>query len=82
MKFDAAPWGTGGLQSDWRKRWSMVLAPVHARLQHWSVLIEIERRPGTAEAYHRAEYRAQLAASPEPSCAGVSLAVSRQRRSS
>ncbi|AWW38985.1 MULTISPECIES: DUF6247 family protein [Streptomyces] len=40
------------------------LGPVHACLQHWSALIEIERHPRTAKAYHRAEYLAQLATSP------------------
>ncbi|MEV7284450.1 DUF6247 family protein [Streptomyces sp. NPDC093252] len=41
------------------------LAPVHACLRHWSALIEIERHPRTAKEYHRAEYLAQLATSPE-----------------
>lgn len=40
-------------------------APVHACLRHWSALIEIERHPGTAKEYHRAEYLAQLAGSQQ-----------------
>lgn len=34
---------------------------MHAYLHHWAALIEIERHPGTAKAYHRAEYLAQVA---------------------
>lgn len=41
------------------------LKPVHAYLSHWAALIEIERHPETARAYHRAEYLAQVAAAPE-----------------
>lgn len=38
------------------------LGPVQAYLAHWAALIEIERHPETAKAYHRAEYLAQIAA--------------------
>ncbi|MFF9124497.1 DUF6247 family protein [Streptomyces sp. NPDC014889] len=41
------------------------LGPVHAYLNHWAALIEIERHPETARAYHRAEYLAQVATAPE-----------------
>ncbi|MER5292710.1 DUF6247 family protein [Streptomyces pharetrae] len=41
------------------------LAPVHAYLSHWAALIEIERHPETAKAYHRAGYLAQVATTPE-----------------
>ncbi|MCI3272263.1 DUF6247 family protein [Streptomyces cylindrosporus] len=41
------------------------LAPVHAYLAHWAALLEIERYPETARAYHRAEYLAQVATVPE-----------------
>jgi hypothetical protein len=41
------------------------LKPVHAYLAHWAALIEIERHPETAKRYHRAEYLARIAASPE-----------------
>ncbi|MFJ8083490.1 DUF6247 family protein [Streptomyces sp. NPDC096205] len=41
------------------------LKPVHAYLAHWAALIEIERHPETAKRYHRAEYLARTAASPE-----------------
>lgn len=37
------------------------LKPVHAYLSHWAVLIEIERHPAMAKAYHRAEYLARIA---------------------
>jgi hypothetical protein len=40
------------------------LGPVHAYLAHWAALIEIERHPETAKAYHRAEYLAHIAADP------------------
>ncbi|MGW7301278.1 DUF6247 family protein [Streptomyces sp. NPDC054829] len=41
------------------------LGPVHACLAHWATRIEIERHPGTAKAYRRAEYLAQVATTPE-----------------
>ncbi|GHI90789.1 MULTISPECIES: DUF6247 family protein [Streptomyces] len=41
------------------------LAPVHAYLRHWAALIEIERHPALAKAYHRAEYLARIATTPE-----------------
>ncbi|MFD7710110.1 DUF6247 family protein [Streptomyces sp. NPDC059785] len=41
------------------------LGPVHAYLAHWAALIEIERHPEYARAYHRAEYLAQVATTPE-----------------
>ncbi|WP_320780059.1 DUF6247 family protein [Streptomyces sp. CRN 30] len=41
------------------------LKPVHAYLAHWAALIEIERHPETARAYHRAEYLAQVATTPD-----------------
>jgi hypothetical protein len=41
------------------------LGPVHAFLAHWAALLEIERHPETARAYHRAEYLAQVATAPE-----------------
>ncbi|WP_367322333.1 DUF6247 family protein [Streptomyces sp. HUAS ZL42] len=41
------------------------LSPVHAYLAHWAALLEIERHPETARAYHRAEYLAQIATLPE-----------------
>ncbi|MEU2740360.1 DUF6247 family protein [Streptomyces sp. NPDC007095] len=37
------------------------IKPVHAYLDHWAALIEIERHPEAAKAYHRAEYLAHLA---------------------
>lgn len=40
------------------------LGPVHAYLAHWAALIEIERHPETARAYHRAEYLAHIATGP------------------
>jgi hypothetical protein len=40
------------------------LGPVHAYLAHWAALIEIERHPETAKAYHRAEYLAHIATDP------------------
>ncbi|MGW2718202.1 DUF6247 family protein [Streptomyces sp. NPDC001492] len=40
------------------------LGPVHAYLAHWAALIEIERHPGAAKAYHRAEYLGHIAAEP------------------
>lgn len=39
--------------------------PVHAYLAHWATLVEIERHPGTARAYHRAEYLARIATTPD-----------------
>ncbi|MFD7877083.1 DUF6247 family protein [Streptomyces sp. NPDC059766] len=41
------------------------LRPVHAFLNHWAALIEIERHPETAKAYHRAEYLAHVAVKPD-----------------
>jgi hypothetical protein len=41
------------------------IRPVHAYLAHWAALLEIERHPGTAKAYHRAEYLARLAVTPD-----------------
>lgn len=41
------------------------LRPVHACLNHWAALLEIERFPGVATAYHQATYRAQVASTPE-----------------
>lgn len=41
------------------------LRPVHAYLNHWAALIEIERFPGVAKAYHQATYLAQVASTPE-----------------
>ncbi|MBC2904602.1 DUF6247 family protein [Streptomyces cupreus] len=41
------------------------LKPVHAYLDHWAALIEIERHPETAKAYHRAEYLAHVSTTPE-----------------
>jgi hypothetical protein len=41
------------------------LKPVHAYLAHWAALIEIERHPETARAYHRAEYLAQISTAPK-----------------
>lgn len=41
------------------------LKPVHACLNHWAALIEIERQPETAEAYHRAEHLAHIATTPD-----------------
>ncbi|MCI3241289.1 DUF6247 family protein [Streptomyces spinosisporus] len=41
------------------------LSPVHAYLAHWAALLEIERHPDTARAYHRAEYLAQVATAPD-----------------
>ncbi|MFE2263473.1 DUF6247 family protein [Streptomyces griseosporeus] len=41
------------------------LGPVHAYLAHWAALIEIERHPASAKAYHRAEYLAQIATDPD-----------------
>ncbi len=41
------------------------LGPVHAYLSHWAALIEIERHPATASEYHRAEYLAQIATTPD-----------------
>ncbi|MBY8339888.1 DUF6247 family protein [Streptomyces spinosirectus] len=41
------------------------LGPVHAYLAHWAALLEIERHPETARAYHRAEYLAQVASAPD-----------------
>ncbi|MEU0074759.1 DUF6247 family protein [Streptomyces sp. NPDC006332] len=41
------------------------LKPVHAYLAHWAALIEIERHPETARAYHRAEYLAQISSTPK-----------------
>ncbi|MFF1293342.1 MULTISPECIES: DUF6247 family protein [unclassified Streptomyces] len=40
------------------------LGPVHAYLSHWAALLEIERPPETAKAYHRAEYLAHITAEP------------------
>ncbi|MCT7352776.1 DUF6247 family protein [Streptomyces sp. 15-116A] len=37
------------------------LKPIHAYLSHWAALIEIERHPAMAKAYHRAEYLARVA---------------------
>ncbi|MCM1969844.1 DUF6247 family protein [Streptomyces sp. G1] len=41
------------------------LRPVHACLRHWATLIEVERHPGTAQAYRHAEYMARVATTPE-----------------
>ncbi|MFI6441587.1 DUF6247 family protein [Streptomyces sp. NPDC050759] len=41
------------------------LGPVHAYLAHWAAVLEIERHPETARAYHRAEYLAQVATTAE-----------------
>ncbi|MDH6218345.1 DUF6247 family protein [Streptomyces pseudovenezuelae] len=41
------------------------LKPVHAYLDHWAALIDIERHPETARSYHRAEYLAHVATAPE-----------------
>ncbi|MFF4567353.1 DUF6247 family protein [Streptomyces sp. NPDC001435] len=41
------------------------LRPVHACLNHWAALLEIERHPETARAYHRAEYLAHVATASE-----------------
>ncbi|MEV5014045.1 DUF6247 family protein [Streptomyces sp. NPDC053780] len=41
------------------------LKPVHAYLWHWAALIEIERHPAVAKAYHRAEYLAQVSPTPD-----------------
>jgi hypothetical protein len=41
------------------------LKPVHAYLSHWAALIEIERHPSLAQRYHRAEYLAHVATTPE-----------------
>ncbi|MFD7702705.1 DUF6247 family protein [Streptomyces caelestis] len=37
------------------------LKPVRAYPSHWAALIEIERHPATAQAYHRAEHLARIA---------------------
>ncbi|MCX5558581.1 DUF6247 family protein [Streptomyces sp. NBC_00038] len=41
------------------------IKPVHAYLLHWAALIEIERHPETAKAFHRAEYLAHVATEPD-----------------
>ncbi|MFJ8360353.1 DUF6247 family protein [Streptomyces sp. NPDC093984] len=41
------------------------IKPLHAYLTHWGALIEIERHPETAKAYHRAEYLARTANTPD-----------------
>ncbi|WAZ22458.1 DUF6247 family protein [Streptomyces cinnabarinus] len=41
------------------------LKPVHAYLDHWAALVEIERYPETAKAYHHAEYLAHVSTTPE-----------------
>ncbi|MGM9379867.1 DUF6247 family protein [Streptomyces antibioticus] len=41
------------------------LKPVHAYLAHWAALIEIERHPAVARRYHRAEYLARNATTPQ-----------------
>ncbi|GAA4043607.1 hypothetical protein GCM10022233_10990 [Streptomyces shaanxiensis] len=41
------------------------LKPVHAYLEHWAALIEIERHPEAARAYHRAGYLAHVATAPD-----------------
>jgi len=41
------------------------IKPVHAYLAHWATLIEIERHPETAKAYHQAEYLAHIATTPD-----------------
>jgi hypothetical protein len=41
------------------------IKPVHAYLIHWAALIEIERYPERAKAYHRAEYLAHVATAPD-----------------
>jgi hypothetical protein len=50
------------------------LKPVHAYLGHGAALIEIERHPETAKAYHRAEYLAHLATAPEEARAHLTTA--------
>ncbi|WP_042423596.1 DUF6247 family protein [Streptacidiphilus anmyonensis] len=34
------------------------IAPIQAFVAHWAAVVEIERRPETARAYHRADYLA------------------------
>ncbi|MEU6230365.1 DUF6247 family protein [Streptomyces sp. NPDC047042] len=41
------------------------IRPLHAYLAHWASLIEIERHPETAKAYHQAEYLAHIATTPD-----------------
>ncbi|MGW1158755.1 DUF6247 family protein [Streptomyces sp. NPDC002513] len=50
------------------------LGPVHAYLHHWATLIEIERNPETARAYHRAAYLAHVATAPEEAREHVAMA--------
>ena len=40
------------------------IEPIHAFLAHWAAVIEIERFPDLAAAYHQAEYMARMATAP------------------
>ncbi|MFE0508956.1 DUF6247 family protein [Streptomyces sp. NPDC058964] len=50
------------------------LKPVHVYLNHWAALIEIERHPEKAKAYHRAEYLAHVATEPDEARGHLSTA--------
>ncbi|CAL9504339.1 hypothetical protein SUDANB70_03515 [Streptomyces sp. enrichment culture] len=58
------------------------LKPVHAYLSHWAALIEIERHPAVARAYHRAEYLARIATAPDEAREHLALAGSLYREAS
>jgi hypothetical protein len=38
------------------------IGPVRGFLEHWAAIVEIERVPETAKAFHRARYLADIAA--------------------
>lgn len=50
------------------------IKPVHAYLNHWAALIEIERHPGMAKAYHHAEYLAHVATAPDEARTHLTMA--------
>ncbi|MER7487087.1 DUF6247 family protein [Streptomyces sp. NPDC126497] len=55
------------------------LKPVHAYLSHWAALIEIERHPAMAQAYHRAEYLARIATTADEARTHLATASSLYR---
>ncbi|KIQ62816.1 hypothetical protein TR51_28245 [Kitasatospora griseola] len=48
--------------------------PIRSFVAHWAAVLEIERRPATARAYHRSNYLANHAASVEE-CRRHAIAV-------
>ncbi|MBV2152626.1 hypothetical protein RZ50_007150 [Kitasatospora sp. SUK 42] len=50
------------------------LSPIHAFVSHWATVVEIERLPESAKAYHRANYLANHAPSVDE-CRAHAVAV-------